>query len=140
MYDLLRPGGHAGILFCTANPVDACQLLLSTSANWAQYRISLMPFFTQANLEDEYYKVVLEYIGFRVVRCEKRDVQLLFLNDQSFLREFLAYTTVFLKIPEDRMAQFKEESVSHFKVLIGYSGSGPLRYEASELLLLAINP
>ncbi|GFY68552.1 uncharacterized protein TNIN_76441 [Trichonephila inaurata madagascariensis] len=139
MYDLLRPGGHAGILFCIVNPVDACQVLINASRNWSQYRINPMPFFAKANIEDVYYKFLLEDIGFRVVRSEKRDVQLQFLNDQSFLK-FLAYSTILLKIPEDRMTQFKEESVSLFKRLIGYSGSGPLCYEASELLLLAIKP
>ncbi|GFV12902.1 hypothetical protein TNCV_1352911 [Trichonephila clavipes] len=93
-----------------------------------------------ANLEDGYYKTVLEDIGFRVVRCERSDVPLQFLNDQSLLRELLSLSTVILEIPEDRMTQFKEESVSIFKELIVYSGSGPIRYEVSELLLLAIKP
>ncbi|GFV00603.1 uncharacterized protein TNCV_915431 [Trichonephila clavipes] len=138
MYHLLKPGGHAGIMFCLANPVGSWQLKISSSKNWGQYRRHVTPLFTPANLEDNYYKNVLEDIGFRVVRCERRDVKLQFLNDQSLLTELLAIAEALLDIPADKMLQFKEESVELFKELIGYSGSGPLQYEASELLLLAI--
>ncbi|GFX56063.1 hypothetical protein TNCV_1953831 [Trichonephila clavipes] len=103
-------------------------------------RRNVMPLFTPSNLEEGYYKKVLENIGFQVVLCERNTVQSQFLDDESFLREFLMHATVQFFIPQDKMTQFKEESVSIFKELIGYSGSGPLCYEASELLLLAIKP
>ncbi|GFS40867.1 hypothetical protein TNIN_22671, partial [Trichonephila inaurata madagascariensis] len=140
MYDLLRPGGHAAILFCIATPVGTCHLRLSSSTNWAQHRRNAIPFFTPANLEEGYYKKLLEKIGFQVVLCERRTVRNQFLDDQSFLRSFLTFARVQFNIPQGRMTQFKEESVKLFKELIGYSGSGPLRYEASDLLLLAIKP
>ncbi|GFQ71692.1 uncharacterized protein TNCT_516591 [Trichonephila clavata] len=82
MYYLLKRGGHAGIIFCLANPVGSWQLKISSSENWGQYRKNGTPLFTPANLEDNYYKNVLEDIGFRVVRCERSDVQLQFLNDE----------------------------------------------------------
>ncbi|GFS54392.1 hypothetical protein TNIN_409711 [Trichonephila inaurata madagascariensis] len=140
MYDLLRPGGHAAVLFCIENPVETWRLIISTSTNWEQYRRNEIILFYAANLEDGYYENVLEDIGFRVVRCERSDVQHQFENDQTLLTKLLSLATIFLKIPEDKMTQFKEESVKLFKELIGYSGSGPLRYEISDLLLLAIKP
>ncbi|GFY11691.1 uncharacterized protein TNCV_2539731 [Trichonephila clavipes] len=137
MYDLLRPGGHAGIMFIIANPFQTWLQKIST--NWAQYRrIGLS--CTTLQISKTVLQDCIEDIGFRVVRCERSDVPLQFLNDQSLLRELLSLSTVILEIPEDRMTQFKEESVSIFKELIVYSGSGPIRYEVSELLLLAIKP
>ncbi|GFY38707.1 uncharacterized protein TNIN_403741 [Trichonephila inaurata madagascariensis] len=138
MYDLLKPGGHAGILFNIANPFE--KWLQRISTNWAQYRTNMAILYYPANLEDGYYKTVLEDIGFRVVLCERSDVPRQFLNDENLLIELLSLTIMILEIPEDRMTQFKEESVSIFKELIGYSGSGPIRYEVSDLLLLAIKP
>ncbi|GFR28662.1 jhamt [Trichonephila clavata] len=140
MYHLLRPGGHVGILFCIANPVGTWQQRMCTSRNWAQYRKNTLNFFIAGNFGDGYYKKVMEDIGFRVILCERSDVKLQFSNDQDLLEELLIYATALLNIPEDMMAVFKEESVKIFKELIGYSGSGPLRYQASELLLIAIKP
>ncbi|GFV74351.1 uncharacterized protein TNCV_5127941 [Trichonephila clavipes] len=135
MYHLLKPGGHARISFCLANPIGSWQLKISSSKNWGQYRRHVTPLFTPANIEDNYYKNVLENIGFRVVRCEGIDAKLQFLNDQSLLTEI---AEVLFDILVDKMSQFKEESVKLYKELIGYSGSGPLQYEASELLLFVI--
>ncbi|PRD31098.1 UNVERIFIED_CONTAM: hypothetical protein NCL1_24420 [Trichonephila clavipes] len=84
MYNLLRPGGHAAIMFSIVNPLDSWWLRIGASTYWAQYRRDLIPLFTPANLEDGYYKNVLEDIGFRVIRCERSNMQLQFLNDQSF--------------------------------------------------------
>ncbi|GFX56016.1 hypothetical protein TNCV_1953361 [Trichonephila clavipes] len=101
---------------------------------------NVMPLFTPSYLEEGYYKDVLENIGFQVVLCERNTVQSQFLDDESFLREILIYARVQFKLREDLLTRFKEESISLFKELIGYSGSGPLCYEDSELLLLAIKP
>ncbi|GFS54387.1 hypothetical protein TNIN_409691 [Trichonephila inaurata madagascariensis] len=138
MYDLLRPGGHAGIVFCLANDICTWQVIISSSKNWGQYKREGTPFFIPANQENNYYKNVLEDLGFRVVRCERKDVQIQLFSDQSLLKILLPIAKTNLNIPADRMAQFKEESVSLFKSVINYSGSGPLHYKASEILLLAI--
>ncbi|GFR28661.1 jhamt [Trichonephila clavata] len=138
MYDMLRPGGHAGIIFCLANDICTWQIIISSSKNWGQYKRESTPFFIPANQEDNYYKDMLEDLGFRVVRCERKDVQMQFSSDQSLLKILLPIAKTNLNIPADRMTQFKEESVSLFKILINYSGNGPLHYKASEILLLAI--
>ncbi|GFX56058.1 hypothetical protein TNCV_1953781 [Trichonephila clavipes] len=38
MYDLLRPGGHAAVLFCISNPVGTCHLRLNSSPYWANHK------------------------------------------------------------------------------------------------------
>ncbi|GFX56013.1 hypothetical protein TNCV_1953331 [Trichonephila clavipes] len=37
MYDLLRPGGHAAVLFSISNPVGNCLLTLRARRNWVPY-------------------------------------------------------------------------------------------------------
>ncbi|GFY74064.1 hypothetical protein TNIN_435261, partial [Trichonephila inaurata madagascariensis] len=129
MYNLLRPGGHAGIMFSIVNPLDACWL-----------RISASPYWPSKSRRRLLQKCIGKYWFSGRSMCERSDMQYQFLNDQSFIREWLEYTTVLLRIPADTIPQFNEESISLFKELIGYGGSGPLTYEHSELLLLAIKP
>lgn len=140
MYAALKPGGHAAILFCLTNPVGIWQSTMTASENWRQYRKNVPPLFFPGNMEDDFYKNLLEDIGFQVVKCERIDVRLQFSSEQHCLRELLLFGRAILDIPQERMVEFKEDSLRVFKDLIGYSGSGRLRYETSDLLLLAIKP
>ncbi|GFT77548.1 hypothetical protein NPIL_20011 [Nephila pilipes] len=139
IYDMLRPGGHAGILFCLANPVGTWQSTISSMEKWKQYMKGPSPHFIPGSLETDYYKDLMEEIGFQEVRSEIKDVKLSFSNYQSCLRELLPIGRSLLDIPAEKMNDFKRDSLQLFRELIGWS-EGPMNYTASELVLFAVKP
>ncbi|GFU06139.1 uncharacterized protein NPIL_197751 [Nephila pilipes] len=139
-YSILKPGGQAGILFCLANPVGTWQQTMASMEKWTPYlRSGVWPHFITGNMGTDYYKNLLEEIGFQEVRSERKDVPLSFSDYRSCLRELLPIGRSRLNIPDERMDEFKRDSLQVFKSLIGWR-EGPMNYIASEVSLFAVKP
>ncbi|GFT65128.1 uncharacterized protein NPIL_66211 [Nephila pilipes] len=141
IYHLLKPGGDAALLFWLDNPVGAWYIKIMSMEKWSNYiDISkLIPPYFPGKLEKDYYKNVMQSVGFQDVRSQIINIPLVYSNDDICLNELLQIIEGIFKIPGERNVEFKCDLLECFKNIIG-SKSEPVCYTIVGLHLFAVKP
>ncbi|GFS33327.1 hypothetical protein NPIL_279151, partial [Nephila pilipes] len=98
----------------------------------------ISPYFP-GKLEKNYYKNVMQSVGFQEVRSEIINIPLVYRNDEICLNELLQITKGISKIPRKRKVEFELDLLDSFKNII-CSKSEPVCYTIVGLLLFAVKP
>ncbi|GFT34936.1 hypothetical protein NPIL_588561 [Nephila pilipes] len=98
----------------------------------------ISPYFP-GKLEKNYYKNVMQSVGFQEVRSEIINIPLVYRNDEICLSELLQIIEGIFKIPGERNVEFKCDLLECFKNIIG-SKSEPVCYTTVGLFLFAVKP
>ncbi|GFT14794.1 hypothetical protein NPIL_324801 [Nephila pilipes] len=103
------------------------------------HRGSICPFFP-GNLDKEYYKDVLEKIGFKDVRSERKDTIIEYNPGQENFENLLQVREQSFAIPESLKNRFKRETLKFLAELLDGPETGPLHYTSREIYLFAVKP
>ncbi|GFR32189.1 methyltranfer_dom domain-containing protein [Trichonephila clavata] len=86
VYNLLKPGGEAAILFEVDSPYHQCYRCIIESPKWSHIfksRSLEYPQIYSENSCDAYYKRLLQDLGFTVVLCKKKQKTFAFSSDED---------------------------------------------------------
>ncbi|GFT93795.1 uncharacterized protein NPIL_8221 [Nephila pilipes] len=141
IYHLLKPGGDAALLFWLDNPMCAWYSKIISMKKWSKYidTSKLIPTYLPGKLEKDYYKNVMQSVGFQEVRSEIINIPLVYRNDEICLNELWQITKGISKIPRNRKLEFEFDLLESFKNII-CSKSEPVCYTIVGLLLFAVKP
>ncbi|GFU14303.1 uncharacterized protein NPIL_413521 [Nephila pilipes] len=141
IYHLLKPGGDAALLFFFDNPIFTWYCKIMSMEKWSKYIDTtklISPYFP-GKLEKDYYKNVMQSVGFQEVRSEIINIPLVYRNDEICLNELLQIIEGIFNIPPERNDEFKCDLLECFKNIIG-SKSEPICYTIVGLFLFAVKP
>ncbi|GFQ86795.1 jhamt [Trichonephila clavata] len=140
VYRLLKPGGEAGFFFC----VNSCiYTFLTVLSEIPKYGITLEDIFSH-NLYptehgEQYYKELLEKIGFKDVRATEKEKWLPFDTEENFEEIFIKGLVNNLEISREDSETFKAEVLELFEKTFGRY-EGKLCYVSVHLNLFGVKP
>ncbi|GFY37725.1 hypothetical protein TNIN_462381 [Trichonephila inaurata madagascariensis] len=127
-YRLLKPGGEAGFLFVV------------NSWMYKFLKAGALPenLYPPDN-ENQYYKEMLERIGFKDVRAFEEEKRFCFPTDECFKDSIVELYKVKLKIPPEAAETFEKELIELYEREVGRY-EGKLCYVSVRLNLLGVKP
>ncbi|GFQ71972.1 jhamt [Trichonephila clavata] len=139
-YRLLKPGGEAGFYFCVNTYMHKFLSVLSEIPKYAaiiedKYAKNLNP----PEHGKQYYKELLEKIGFKQVLAFDNEKRVLFPSDQSFKDDFLEHLKTYLKLSPEATETSEAEVVELYEKVFGRT-DGKLLYVSAQLNLLGVKP
>ncbi|GFR33922.1 jhamt [Trichonephila clavata] len=140
VYRLLKPGAEAGFLFC----VNSClHKFLTALMEMPKYGAILKGTPVENEYPPEhgkqYYKEMLEKIGFKHVRAVEEERRIPFHTDECLKDSILERIKVILQISPEATETFKAEALELYEKTFGRY-EGKLCYVTVQLNLLGVKP
>ncbi|CAL1275206.1 unnamed protein product [Larinioides sclopetarius] len=117
VYDLLKPGGEAAILFCIQSGYVGWLCDLRDDTKWNKYYNGNAPEIPSTqfiNIDDSYYKTILEEIGFRIIVCVKDRIGVPYESENAWKEVIFKLALSSFDIPEDLHEEFKKDLYEAF--------------------------
>ncbi|XP_055945897.1 juvenile hormone acid O-methyltransferase-like [Argiope bruennichi] len=117
VYNLLKPGGEAAILFCVQSGYVGWHCELRDDTKWNKYyngNAPEIPSTQLTNIDDSYYTAMLEEIGFRIILCEKDRIGVPFESEKAWKDMTFKLALSSFDIPEDLQEEFKKHLFEAF--------------------------
>ncbi|GFY42646.1 hypothetical protein TNIN_258391 [Trichonephila inaurata madagascariensis] len=140
VYRLLKPGGEAGFFFCVKSYTHK---FLTDLSEIPKFREMLENTYTKdmypSGHGKEYYKKMLEEVGFKNVRSVEVEKRFCFPTDKDFIDSLFNGLPVNPKLSPEVVQTIKEELIElHVKKFGRYAGK--LFYMSEQLNLLGVKP
>ncbi|GFY67734.1 hypothetical protein TNIN_351911 [Trichonephila inaurata madagascariensis] len=140
VYRLLKPGGEAGFFFCVKSYTHK---FLTDLSEMPKFREMLEDTYTKDMYPlghgKEYYKKMLEKVGFKDVRSVEVEKRFCFPTDKDFIDSLFYGLPVNPKLSPEVVQTLKKELIElHVKKFGRYAGK--LFYLSEQLNLLGVKP
>ncbi|GFS99569.1 methyltranfer_dom domain-containing protein [Trichonephila clavipes] len=127
VYNLLKPGGEAAILFEVDSPYHQCYRCIIERPKWSHIfksRSLEYPQIYSENSSDVYYKRLLQELGFTVVLCKKKQKTFAFSSDEDCIGFLLSVFSLYKMVPDECMEEFRNDLLESFLLYGGREASG----------------
>ncbi|GIY31350.1 juvenile hormone acid O-methyltransferase [Caerostris darwini] len=127
IYNLLRPGGEAAVLFEVSSPYHACYEHIIRSPKWNHLFKNLMDEYSELcvkNFEETYYKQLLQQLGFAVILCKRKPKNFTFQTDDDCIGYALAMFPGYKIVPGELMDEFRKDLFQSFMMYGGREPNG----------------
>ncbi|CAL1275211.1 unnamed protein product, partial [Larinioides sclopetarius] len=86
MFELLKPGGQAALLFILRSESDDVYLEMAKKPKWSEYfkRLNTQIVLKLRESDPTYYSNMLKRIGFLVLFCREQIIEYVFHDDEEF--------------------------------------------------------
>ncbi|XP_055945933.1 juvenile hormone acid O-methyltransferase-like [Argiope bruennichi] len=143
IYNLLRPGGEAAILFEINSSYHVCYEEIMKSPKWNTIFESVAaeyPEICTQNVNAAHYKQLLTEMGFKVVMCTKKQKSFTFSSDDDCIGYALSMFAWHKKVPDERMEEFRSDLLQEFSKYGGRESNGRITIHYSLMNILVKKP